>query len=381
MNQFLARVSLEMSKAVVGIISKTKYINGEGGASLRNRYWRPLLKTGIVFPSAVFKGVNGDFPISFGVWDLGEKVDRIKAEFIVLNEELESIGLKTVEEPATKLLPEFVKKGKVDADCLPMDTQGMLVSSGRRTSLSKMVKGAIGFLCFHSSDVQHNKETLMLSTACYRGNGFSVTPEMLDKSMMMWAVRQLVKPTWLNDKDLYTVPDASRITPEFQSGCWAFCLWHASNKTTSLRGVEWDGRRWDVRNPFAPYDPATIAATSPAARALLRRARMTEVGSRVAAMAFTPAAQAVMDAGMDIVRLFWASYDRVDLAAHGIADWDAGFCQMARALAASGATRDEYAKLDAVLKERLRALRAGLLPCVYEFGFLPREMVVEEAGE
>lgn len=370
--QFMSRVSREMPEAKMGVVATPKYITYQGCERIRSEIGAESMG-GIVFSSKVFVGVNGEFPISFCVWNLGKRTGTMRVCVDVLDEDLCLTGIKRLESPSS-ILSGYVIRQKPSEDCPPMSMSGAM-AEGVGVRLSKMAAGSLGYLAFNSNDVQSNQLTVMLSSAYYGGNGLSVTECDIDKIVQMWAVRRLVDSTWLNNKDLYTCPNEALLTPEFQAGCWAFCLWHASNKTTSLRGVQWDNKSWDVRNHFVAYDPTTMAATSPEARALLRRAKPTKVYEIVSKQPFSPAARAVMDAGMDIVRFFWASYDRVDRKACGIADWDAGFCQMCRALADSGATKAEYTRLDGILKEKLRTLRAELLPKVYEYGFLAREML------
>ena len=378
-NQFIARVVTEMKGCRLGLVATPKYISYINSELLREKYLKCRSLGGIEFPSKTFDGVKGEFPITFCAWDTGSREESVSVQVTLLDTDLLAIGNKKLEAPAASLLTKRVSRPTNNDERLPVDRAGM-IDGVKKTRAFKMAGGSIGYLVFPGNDVQHNAEVTMLSSVCYNGNGFSVIPEAADKAILMWSVRKLVTPTWLNTMDLYTCPNEALLTPEFQAGCWAFCLWHASNKTTSLRGVQWDDKSWDVRNHFVAYDPTTMAATSPEARALLRRAKPTKVYELVKKQPFSPAACAVMDAGMDIVRFFWASYDRVDRKACGIADWDAGFCQMCRALAGSGATKAEYTRLDDILKEKLRTLRAELLPKVYEYGFLAKEMLdpVEE---
>ena len=74
-------------------------------------------------------------------------------------------------------------------------------------------------------------------------------------------------------------------------------------------------------------------------------------------------ALAVLRAGRELYKKFFAEIGRLDVRRWKIEAWDAGFYQIRNALGDSE-----------VLREPMRALGAKLLPQIYELGFLRDEV-------
>ena len=77
-------------------------------------------------------------------------------------------------------------------------------------------------------------------------------------------------------------------------------------------------------------------------------------------------AQAVMDAAKSLYRKFYAEIANTNWMDAKIETWDVGYYQVCKALKEVGLAADEFV----ALKQAHDALRAKLLPKVYEYGFL-----------
>ena len=83
-------------------------------------------------------------------------------------------------------------------------------------------------------------------------------------------------------------------------------------------------------------------------------------------------AQAVMDAARSLYRKFYAEIANTNWMDAKIETWDVGYYQICKALKEVGLATDEFA----ALKVAHDALRAKLLPKVYEYGFLNPDVEV-----
>ncbi|PMU83161.1 hypothetical protein C1X83_37860, partial [Pseudomonas sp. GP01-A4] len=78
-----------------------------------------------------------------------------------------------------------------------------------------------------------------------------VLPANLDRSAIVFAVRRLIKPTWLNDRDQFLQP-SKPLSDEFKSDCLVWMLFNGSNLTAGADGLHWNDRDWSVVNHFIP---------------------------------------------------------------------------------------------------------------------------------
>ncbi|MFT3789991.1 MAG: RhuM family protein [Rudaea sp.] len=106
-----------------------------------------------------------------------------------------------------------------------------------------------------------NKMTALFSSVHSIGHagGYFITPENLWKVGVMFGVRRLVKPTWLNDRDQFLQP-ARELSDEFKSDCLIWMLFNGSNLSAGANGLEWNDRTWSLVNHFIPYTEQEVGA-------------------------------------------------------------------------------------------------------------------------
>ncbi|MFW1920237.1 hypothetical protein ACG9Y9_20265, partial [Acinetobacter baumannii] len=94
---------------------------------------------------------------------------------------------------------------------------------------TKWADNALGWLNCPGNDLQQaGRLTCLLSSGFASGRGFFVTPENLWKSAIIFSVRLLIKPTWLNDRDQFLQPKEP-LTEDFKTDCLIWMLFHSSN--------------------------------------------------------------------------------------------------------------------------------------------------------
>ena len=61
----------------------------------------------------------------------------------------------------------------------------------------------------------------------------------------------IIKGDWFNDKDEYLAPNENHEKfNEFVNDSVIYSLFHSSSNQSSLRQVEYKGKKWDIKNEF-----------------------------------------------------------------------------------------------------------------------------------
>ncbi|MDB5680115.1 MAG: hypothetical protein JWM94_3117 [Sphingomonas bacterium] len=210
------------------------------------------------------------------------------------------------------------------------------------------------------NDLQHAATTGLLSSGYGNAGAFFVTGQNLWQAAIVFAVRRLVKPTWLNDRDQFLQP-AQPLTDKFKSDCLVWMLFNGSNLTAGANGLHWNGRDWSLVNHFIPFTESEVGAKG--------RFESDFMVRYMDGMTFSPKARAVLDEGRKLWTRFHATqFPRKIRDEFKLNRPDAGWYQIRRALKAYGET--ELTDFDP-FDRAYAALSAKLRPMVYELGFLP----------
>ncbi|UVO54055.1 hypothetical protein [Sphingomonas sp. SUN039] len=358
--QFLARAHQELPTATVATFSTLKYVNSQAFEEFRS-VWQAKYLGGFVVHSRAFDGLKGDFPIGFLIWDtsLHEPIGEIEAVALDRNGELvgekmfanignERLLATWVHRPATNRQPALPLKGAVDPATAKGDVRG-----------TRWSDDAIAWFNCAGNDLQQAaKLTMMLSSGFGSGRGYFVNAENLGQAAIVFSVRRLIKPTWLNDRDQFLQP-SEPLTDDFKSDCLVWMLFNGSNLTAGADGLRWNDRDWSLVNHFIPFTEGEVGVQG--------RFESDFMVRYMAGIAFSPEAQAVLDAG----RVIWTRFHATQFP-HRIRDEfklgrpDAGWYQIRRSLKAHEVVTD-FDPFDAAYA----ALTAKLRPMVYELGFLP----------
>jgi hypothetical protein len=138
----------------------------------------------------------------------------------------------------------------------------------------------------------------LISSGYSSARGFFVTPENLWQAAIVFSVRRLIKPTWLNDRDQFLQP-SQPLTDDFKSDCLIWMLFNGSNLTAGADGLRWNDRDWSLVNHFIPYTEAQVGAKA--------RFESDFMVRYMAGMAFSPQARAVLDQGRKLFQRFHAT--------------------------------------------------------------------------
>ena len=357
--QFLHRMMLELPTAKLAMFSTLKYVNAPNFEAFRSQ-WQAQYLDGFVVHNKAFEGLIGNFPIGFLIWDLGVPKPSQVISTIALDRKGNVIGEKQFWNiPNDRFLSGWLPRLKTSSQAIPL-TNAVTPKAGH-AKVTSWHDGAIAHMLSNANDLQHASTlTAMYSSVCSQGNGYYVTPENLWQAAIVFSVRRLIKPTWLNDRDQFLQP-SQPLTDDFKSDCLVWMLFNGSNLTAGADGLRWNDRDWSLTNHFIPYAEAEVGAKA--------RFESDFMVRYIAGMTFSPEAQAVMNEGRKLFARFHATRFpnkiREDLKLNRA---DAGWYQVRRALEAYGDI--ELTDFDP-FKAAYAALTAKLRPQVYELGFLP----------
>ncbi len=363
--QFLARVAVEIPTATLAMFSTLKYVNAPNFEQFREK-WSATYLGGFVVHSKSFEGLKGDFPIGFLVWKTNQsastKMPLREVVTEVLNKNAKAIGEKTFYNlPKSSYLNIWMPRLKTDATHIPL--KNAVHPQTAHAKVTSWRTDAIGYLLSNSNDLQHSSTlTALFSSVCSQGNGFHITPENLEKATVVFTVRRLIKPTWLNDRDQFLQP-TEPLTDEFKNDCLIWMLFNGSNLTASANGLVWNNKKWSIVNHFIPYTEDEVGAAEP-----FESYFMVDYLSD---KTLSDEATAVLDAGRVLWRAYFAYTDvRSVREQFKLNRPDVGWYQIRNALAERNKSGDTAPINFSPLEDAYAALTEKLRPQVFSLGFL-----------
>jgi hypothetical protein len=360
--QFLIRIRQELPNSEIAMFSTLKYINAPNFEKFRD-HWKASYLGGFVVHNKAFENLQGNFPIGFLIWNLG-KSEPIEVVHTIA---LDKFGNQFDEKlfsmtPSNRLLNQWIVRPKSNRqDALPLKNALSPATSTYDVRGDKWADDAIGgFLC-SNNDLQHSSTlTAILSSGFCSPGGMLITPSILWQVAIVFSVRRLIKPTWLNDRDQFLQP-SKPLTDEFKSDCLVWMLFNGSNLTAGADGLRWNERDWSLTNHFIPFTEGEIGAKA--------RFESDFMVRYMAGMVFSPEAQTVLDEGRKLFLRFHAtSFPNKIRQEYQLNRADAGWYQVRRALEAFSDT--QFTDFDP-FKAAYADLSAKLRPQVFELGFLP----------
>lgn len=360
--QFLHRIMLELPKSTLAMFSTLKYVNAPNFAEFRKR-WTAEYLDGFVVHSKAFDGLKGNFPIGFLVWNLANRIPADAVQTIALDRAGKVVGEKVFYRnlPRKPLAEWIVRPRSNKQDAVPLKNGLTPTTSTKDVRGSKWADGAIGSMIAFGNDLQHAATTGLLSSGYGNAGAFFVTADNLWQAAIVFAVRRLIKPTWLNDRDQFLQPSAL-LTDEFRADCLVWMLFNGSNLSAGADGLHWNGRDWSLVNHFIPFTETEVGAAG--------RFESDFMVRHMAGMAFSPDAQAVLDEGRKLWQRFHATaFPRKIRDELKLNRPDAGWYQVRKALEAYGDT--ELTDFDP-FKAAYATLGVKLRPMVFDLGFLPK---------
>jgi hypothetical protein len=362
--QFIARIAKEIPTATIAMFSTLKYVNASNFEKFREN-WNARYLGGFVVHNKAFDGMSGKFPIGFLIWKTNQKqrtfIDEISVD--VYDKNVNPIGEKKFYNiPNEKFLNVWIDRPKPNKlTVIPL--KNTVSPYVKEKCLNTWSDGAIGYMWCQNNDFQHaEQQTVIFSSVWGDSHGIYINEKNLWQTAIVFSVRRLLTPTWLNDRDQFLQPDKP-LTDEFKNDCLVWMLFNRSQRTASANDLDWNGKKWSIVNHFIPYTEQEVGAPD--------RFESDFMVQYMSDKTFSPEAQAVLAAGKTLWQAYFSHTDvrtvRDELKLNRP---DVGWYQVRKALQARNSGGDfppvSFATFEAAYKE----LTEKLQPMVYELGFL-----------
>ncbi len=365
--QFLVRIALEIPTAKIAMFSTLKYVNAPNFEAFR-KSWSARYLSGFVVHSKAFDGLNGNFPIGFLVWQTNQPlIDKWKINDItteVFDKKAIPIGEKNFYNlPKKRFLNAWMKKSITNNEiALPL-SNAFTISKNPRIKMS--CDNMKGFLFAGNNDLQNASTGTLISSSIYtgrNGGGVYLNDNNLWKAAIVFAVRRLIKPTWLNDRDQFLQPTET-LTDAFKNDCLIWMLFNGSNLTASANDLEWNDKKWSIVNHFIPFTEEEVNAPG--------RFESEFMVQYLADKKLSTEAKHVLAEGKKLWQAYFEHTDvrtvRDDLKLNRP---DVGWYQIRKAIEARNSSGDFAPVSFDSFKEAYSELTDKLQPMVYELGFL-----------
>ena len=363
--QFLARIAQEIPSATVAMFSTLKYVNAQSFEKFR-AVWNAQYLNGFVVHNQVFDGLVGKFPIGFLIWKTNnqthaQKVPITEITVEVLDKQVKNIGEKQFYNlPNHQFLNVWFKRPRSNGEFV-LPIKNTISPATANPSVSTWADNAIAYMHCNGNDPQQTEQlTTLYSSVFSAGHGFYITPENLWQAAIVFSVRRLIKPTWLNDRDQFLQP-SQELSDEFKNDCLIWMLFNRCNKSASANDLDWNGKKWSIVNHFIPFTETEVNAPD--------RFESDFMVQYLKGKKQSKEAKAVLSEGKKLWQAYFAQTDnhttRQELKLNRA---DVGWYQMRKALEARG---EDGVPVDfSPFKTAYEALSDKLRPQVFELGFM-----------
>ena len=363
--QFMARITQEIPNATLAMFSTLKYVNAPNFEKFRDT-WNAKYLGGFVVHSKAFDGLKGDFPIGFLVWATNQNTKKKTpiTEIIVdvLDKKAQPISEKKFYNlPNKSFLSLWMPRLKTNCTNIPL--KNAVTPQDKYAKVTSWIDRAIGYMYCNSNDLQNAAtQTAITSSVFSTGNGFYLTPENIWQAAIIFSVRRLIKPTWLNDRDQFLQP-TEPLSDELKHDCLIWMLFNGSNLTASADNLEWNGNTWCIVNHFIPFTETEVNAPD--------RFESDFMVQYLKKKKLSTEAKAVLAAGKLCWQAYFSETDpytvRQELKLNRP---DVGWYQIRNALKKRNASSDSLPFSFEPFEHAYASLTEKLQPKVFELGFL-----------
>ena len=379
--QFLYRITeikkkYNLTNIHIGLFSPTLFLTGSSWKNFRNYFFKEFaFDNAVQFKASHFADVADSWGISFSVWSCGETIDKNDFNYNLIDNidgKIEVVGVKDVynidgENPASEWVKCKEKKNKVE---FPNMSSGISI----KEKDTKWDENAFGYIYTDGSN-NVDKNTMgvsIFSTPFSNAHGFSVSISNFTRCTALFSARKLIEKNWVNSKDEYLAPNENHPTyKEFENDSIIYSLFHSASNQSSLRDVEYKGKKWDIKNEFFFMGKDEIAELANEnylddCYEDCKKSNERYVYSLLKNIELSAEAQAVLDKAKElVVKSFkYRSLFNEEHPEYQITNWDCGWYQIK-------AVVKEYLPNDyKEFNELYKKLADKMRPMVYEIGFL-----------
>ena len=382
--QFLYRILMikkefNLTNCHIALFSPTLFLTGSSYAKFRNVFLNEFsFDNAIQFKASHFADVADNWGISFSIWHNGETFEKNNFNYTLVdneNGEIVEIGNKVVYNiDGLKTANDWCKepiKGLKTFETISLKSAITTRENGQIRG--KNFDKSFGYIFISGNNVDTNTQNVSLFSATYaKGDGCGINTDNFDRCTALFSARKLIEKNWVNSKDEYLAPNTEHPAyNEFVNDSLIYSLFHSSSNQSSLRNVDYKGKKWDIKNEFfwlSNKEIENLSNTNGFTQTYndARTSKERFVYNKLQTITLSPEAQAVLDKANEIVRNTF-KYREIFNQEHPeyqIMNFDCGWYQI-KAVAKQYAKSDydEFVKLYKSLENKMR-------PMVYTLGFL-----------
>lgn len=261
--QFLYRIILikqqyNLTNCYVALFSPTLYLSGCSWKQFRNSWLNNFnYNNGCTFKASHFADCADNWGIAFSFWNNGiseNKTDFNHKLIDVENNKIVEIGNKSIYnvdyfKTASKWVREELKGIKTfDA---PNLTSGVNVKDSDKNR-GTTCENALGYFYNNSNNINKNGQNVgMFCSPFAAAHGLQIIKENFEKCCALFASRRNISDNWVNWADEYIAPNEEHPQyKQFVADSVVFSLFENKSNQSSLRQVEYKGKKWDIKNEF-----------------------------------------------------------------------------------------------------------------------------------
>lgn len=371
-SQFIFRIKYEFGNkhAYLALFSKIKYLNATNDRKLRETLFDFSFEKGFIFSSVNFSGTStaSQFPVGMLIWNL-KTSNKLEEQHIILdiyNTKGEIIGHKVIDFRSDYLSKWILRPATTHK--MPPFGSAIEIKASNKDRRDRVADGFLASLMCAGNDFGSQNYVYFLSAPAVSAGALSVVDKNFEQAVVLHAARRIPQANWINDRDQFLAP-TKELSEEFITDCAVWSLFADSNQTAALKDVVYEGTTYQIHNHFFPFAVSELKKwqiTDSDIRQTLLSAEDTFVCQWLSEHTLSPEAQAILKKGKEIYRFYFENLNQLRTNKFKIETWDAGWYQIRMALKNADLAAEKIIEL----KELHRALRAKLLPLLYEYGIL-----------
>ena len=382
--QFLYRILMikrefNLTNCHIALFTPTLFLTGPSYAKFRKVFLNEFsFDDAIQFKASHFADVADSWGISFSIWHNGETFEKNNFNYTLIdneNGEIVEVGNKVIYNiDGLKTANDWCKepiKGLKTFETISLKSAITTRENGQING--KNFDKSFGYIFISGNNVNTNTQNVSLFSATYaKGDGCGINTDNFDRCTALFSARKLIEKNWVNSKDEYLAPNTEHPAyNEFVNDSLIYSLFHSSSNQSSLRNVDYKGKKWDIKNEFfwlSNKEIENLSNTNGFTQTYndARTSKERYVYNKLQTITLSPEAQDVLNKASDIVRntFKYRELFNQEHPEYQIMNWDCGWYQI-KALAKEYAKSDyeEFVKLYKKLADKMR-------PMVYTLGFL-----------
>ena len=262
--QFLFRIMLikqkyNLTNIHIALFSPINWLSGKSFVNFRNVFLQNFsYNKGIMFKASHFADCADNWAISFALFDNGvtSNIDTFKYLPIDIENgkiiELKEKNIYNIKDEQNSNIwaKENVKKHKT-FDTINL-TSAIKIKEKEGSRKGKICENALGFFYLNGNTTNKAvKDCALFTAACSVGIGFSIIKENFIQCCSLFTAKKLIECNWINSKDEYIAPNEEHESwNTFVADSVVYSLFNTSSNQSSLRQIEYKGRKWDIKNEF-----------------------------------------------------------------------------------------------------------------------------------